>query len=64
MNTGNEVYTIAGSYGMGGTGSSGYATSIDGGRITVPSNCWKVMVVLPVGTGDVGRVTTTPALLP
>ena len=45
---------------MGGTGTNGYATTINSGRITVSSNCWKVMVVLPVvGTGDAGRVTTS-----
>ena len=44
---------------MGGTGTNGYATTINSGRITVPSNCWKVMVVLPVGTGDAARVITS-----
>jgi endonuclease G len=59
VSAGNEVYIIAGSYGSGGTGSNGYATTINSGRITVPSNCWKVMVVLPVGTGDASCVTTS-----
>ena len=63
VNAGNEVYIIAGSYGVGGTGSNGYATTLDGGRITVPKNCWKVMVVLPVGTGDASRVTTSTRII-
>lgn len=60
---GNEVYIIAGSYGAGGTGTNGYATTINNGQVTVPSNCWKVMVVLPVGTGDAGRVTTATRVI-
>ena len=61
---GNEVYIIAGSYSVGGTGTNGYATAINSGRITVPSNCWKVMVVLlVVGTGDAGRVITSTRVI-
>ncbi|MBD2767494.1 DNA/RNA non-specific endonuclease [Hymenobacter sp. BT664] len=62
VNQGNEVYLIAGSYGQGGTGSNGYATTIDKGRITVPSNCWKVLVVLPEG-GDASSVTTSTRVI-
>ena len=29
----------------------------------VPSNCWKVLVVLPVGTGDATRVTTATRVI-
>jgi endonuclease G len=58
INQGNELYIICGSYGTGGTGLNGYATTIDAGRVRVPSNCWKVVVVLPEGSSDAGRVTT------
>lgn len=54
---GNEVYIIMGSYGKGGTGSKGYFTTINNGKITVPSNIWKVAVIIPAGTNDVNRVT-------
>ncbi|RZA02961.1 MAG: DNA/RNA non-specific endonuclease [Sphingobacteriaceae bacterium] len=54
---GNEVYIIMGSYGKGGTGTKGYFTTIDKGRITVPSNIWKVAVIIPAGNNDVNRVT-------
>lgn len=54
---GNEVYIIMGSYGKGGTGTKGYFTTIDKGKITVPSNIWKVAVIIPVGNNDVKRVT-------
>ena len=63
MSAGNEVCIVAGSYGSGGTGSNGNATTIDAGRISVPSNCWKVLVVLPVGTGDASRVTTSTRVI-
>ena len=58
INAGNEVYVICGSYGTGGTGSAGYKTTLDAGRIAVPNRCWKVVVVLPEGSSDAGRVTT------
>lgn len=58
VNAGNELYVICGSYGRGGTGSAGYKTTVANGAVTVPAQCWKVVVVLPTGSGDVGRVTT------
>ncbi|MFD2144227.1 DNA/RNA non-specific endonuclease [Mucilaginibacter antarcticus] len=56
---GNEVYIIMGSYGVGGVGSASATsiTNINGGKIAVPSNVWKVAVIIPTGNGDVGRVT-------
>ena len=60
---GNELYIICGSYGRGGTGSLGYQTTIAGGRITVPSNCWKVVVVLPTGNNDVSRVGSSTRII-
>ena len=53
---GNELYIIAGTSGKGGEGDNGKASSIAGGKLTVPAALWKVIVVLPVGTGDVGRI--------
>lgn len=58
MNQGNELYIIAGGYGQGGEGTSGLANTIDGGNITVPSHCWKIAVILPVGGNDLNRITT------
>jgi endonuclease G len=63
VGAGNELYIICGSYGKGGSGSNGSATTIDEGRVTVPAYCWKVVVVLPVGTGDGGRVTATTRVI-
>lgn len=58
VQAGNELYVIAGAYGDGGTGSTGFATTIDNGRIAVPANLWKVIVVLPNGANDLTRVKT------
>src|SRR5690606_20687825 len=45
---GNEAYIIMGIYGEGGPGSKRNITlSIDGGKVNVPSNIWKVVVLLP-----------------
>ena len=59
MTQGHELYIYAGGYGSGGVGSTLNTTqTIAGGDITVPSRYWKVLVVLPVGTDDVQRVST------
>lgn len=63
VDAGNELYIICGSYGRGGTGSAGYQTTIAGGKVTVPANCWKVVVVLPVGNNDVSRVTSSTRVI-
>ncbi|MFD2785135.1 DNA/RNA non-specific endonuclease [Hymenobacter rubripertinctus] len=63
VDAGNELYIIMGSYGLGGTGTNGYAATIDGGRIRVPNRVWKVIVVLPVGTNDVSRVSSSTRII-
>ncbi|GAB3830122.1 DNA/RNA non-specific endonuclease [Hymenobacter jeollabukensis] len=60
---GYELYIICGSYGQGGTGTNGYATTIDAGRIRVPARTWKVIVVLPEGSSDASRVTTSTRVI-
>jgi endonuclease G len=60
---GNELYIICGSYGQGGTGSNGTVNTLASGNITVPSNCWKVVVVLPNGTGDAARITSNTRVI-
>ncbi len=64
LNSGNELYVISGAYGSGGTGSNGgTTTTINSGRVTVPARLWKIIVVLPVGTGDASRVTTSSRII-
>jgi endonuclease G len=60
---GNEVYIIMGSYGAGGTGSKGVATTIAGGKVTVPSNVWKVAVIIPAGNDDISRVSANTRVI-
>ncbi len=61
---GYELYIIAGGYGSGGTGSNGgTTTSIASGNINVPSHFWKVVVVLPIGTSDVSRVSASTRVI-
>jgi endonuclease G len=60
---GNELYIIMGSYGTGGTGSQGSATTIDQGRVTVPTRCWKVVVVLPAGQHAPEEVTSSTRVI-
>jgi endonuclease G len=60
---GNEVYIIMGSYGAGGVGSKGAASTIANGKVTVPSNVWKIAVIIPNGNGDLDRVTTTTRVI-
>jgi endonuclease G, mitochondrial len=64
VSQGNELYVIAGSYGVGGVGSNGRMTTIAGGRITVPNRTWKVIVVLPNASGnDAARVTASTRVI-
>ncbi|HEX8853898.1 MAG TPA: DNA/RNA non-specific endonuclease, partial [Pyrinomonadaceae bacterium] len=48
---GNELYVVSGGYGTQGTIASGH--------VTVPSRTWKVIIVIPAGTNDAARVTTS-----
>jgi endonuclease G len=63
VDAGNELYIVCGSYGKGGTGVNGYATTIASGKVTVPANCWKVVVVLPTGSSDLARITTSTRVI-
>ena len=51
----NELYIISGGY-----GTSGY---LAGGKVAIPTSTWKVIMVLPKGTNDVSRVTTSTRLI-
>jgi DNA/RNA endonuclease G (NUC1) len=54
---GNELYIIAGGTGTGGIVSgTTVVNSIDGGRVTVPAQTWKVMLVLQNGDNDLSRI--------
>lgn len=63
VNQGNEIYIIMGSYGTGGTGNTGLATTVNGGNVTVPSTVWKVALVIPNGNNDSSRVDNNTRLI-
>ncbi|RKR81370.1 endonuclease G [Mucilaginibacter gracilis] len=63
VTAGNEIYVIMGTYGQGGTGSSGTATTVDGGHVVVPAHVWKIIVVIPNGNGDLSRITTSTRVI-
>ncbi|HVI46198.1 MAG TPA: DNA/RNA non-specific endonuclease [Chitinophaga sp.] len=60
---GNEMYIIAGSYGKRGVGSVGSAETIASGKMVVPSHCWKVILVLPNGSNDISRITSSTRVI-
>ena len=51
----NELYIIS-----GGHGTSGYLAN---GNVAIPTSTWKVIMVLPSGTNDVSRVTSSTRLI-
>jgi endonuclease G len=63
VSAGNEIYVVMGSYGSGGTGSNGTMSTVDGGLVAVPSNIWKVIVVLPAGNNNLSRITTSTRVI-
>ena len=63
VTAGNEVYIVMGSYGTGGTGSNGFASTVDAGHVTVPANVWKVIVVIPNGNGDLSRISSSTRVI-
>jgi endonuclease G len=58
-----DLYITAGPAGKGGVGSDGERTHLNakGGKIVVPSKCWKVVLVVPAGTTDPKKVTAEAA---
>ena len=60
---GYEAYIIAGSYGVGGTGSAGYMEVVPSGKVVVPKRTWKVIVLLPVGDNDLLRVNASTRII-
>lgn len=60
---GAELYTIAGTQGVGGIGLSGFSDGIDQGRIVVPAETWKVIVVISKGNDDINRVTESTRII-
>jgi len=49
---GKELYIISGPQGIRGQGRNGFRNKIAGGKVTVPSNIWKVIMVLDANDND------------
>jgi endonuclease G, mitochondrial len=47
-----ELYIVCGPAGHGGRGKNGFKTVLPKGRVTVPGECWKVILVLDHADGD------------
>lgn len=60
-----ECYVFAGAYGRGGTSTIGGSVinTIGGGNIDVPARTWKIIVLMPIGTNDATRVTTSTRVI-
>jgi endonuclease G len=64
LNQGNELYIVSGGYGNGGTGSNGgVTTTLASGAIAVPSRVWKAVVVMPIGSNDLSRVSSATRVI-
>lgn len=63
LGLGNEIYIVMGSYGSGGTGNNGFATTVNGGLVTVPATVWKIALVIPNGNDDSSRVNSNARLI-
>ena len=60
---GQEVYVIMGNYGAGGTGTNGPALAISEGRVKVPKQIWKVLLILPAGEDDINRISLNTRII-
>lgn len=49
---GDHLYVVSGPLGEGGTGKRGFKESLAGGKIVVPAECWKIVVVVEPGFSD------------
>ena len=58
---GHRLYITAGGAGRGGTGSRGPRDALADGRVTVPAECWKVVVILDDDPGTDPDPATLPA---
>ena len=59
-----ELYIVCGPAGHGGRGKNGFKTALPKGRVMVPGECWKVILVLDHLDGDdAARIDQTTRLI-
>lgn len=64
VGTNYEAYIYMGNYGQGGVGSNGVTTqTVDNGNVWVPAQVYKIVVIMPKGTGDLSRIDTSATIL-
>jgi endonuclease G len=61
----HRLYIIAGPAGEGGLGTEGLKQTIANGKVTVPAECWKVVVMVPDGGGtdDLAKINTATRVI-
>ncbi len=63
LGTTNEAYIVMGNFGTGGYNANNLFNTINGGNITVPAKLWKVVLMLPKGNNDLGRINRFTVVL-
>lgn len=64
MDANNELYFVAGTYGVGGSGSNGGTTNtIGSGKVTVPKRVYKIAVIISRGSNDLTRITSSTRII-
>ncbi len=55
----DRLYIITGPAGQGGIGSAGPKTTLAAGKVTVPAECWKIIVIVPEAQSedDLAKIT-------
>jgi endonuclease G, mitochondrial len=57
----NHLYILCGPWGKGGVGSKGPRETLANGKVTVPAECWKVIVIVPEAGGEDDLAKINPA---
>jgi endonuclease G, mitochondrial len=60
---GKELYVVAGSAGIGGTGMKGKRTVLANGAVTIPASLWKIVVVLDRPGLTLDSITETTPII-
>ncbi len=63
VDKGDELYIYAGVDGVGGEGKNGKVTKLADGKITVPANTWKIVVVMPKGVTSPKKITANTRVI-
>ncbi len=63
VGTTNEAFVVMGNMGTGGYNAAGLVNSLANGNVTVPAKVWKVILLIPKGTGDLARIRSTATIL-